>query len=174
MIEAISPMISPIDENVPEELKQRPQWVCWRYEERDDKLTKVPYTPRTLRRASSTDPTTWSSFEETAKAYQFGYDDRPDVEYYEPSYDGIGFVFSDDDPYCGIDLDNCRNAETGDVAPWAQEILDRAGDGYIEISPSGTGIHIITRGAVRGGGIRRGPVEMYSRGRYFTITGRIL
>ena len=57
---------------------------------------------------------------------------------------------------------------------WAQEILDRVDAGYIEASPSGTGIHIIVRGAVRDGGIRKGKVEMYSRGRFFTITGEIL
>jgi putative DNA primase/helicase len=87
-------------------------------------------------------------------------------------YDGIGFVFSDADPFCGIDLDDCRNPETGEIVPWAQEIICRVGDGYTEISPSGRGIHVIIRGDVRGGGMRRGPVEMYSRGRYFTITGR--
>ena len=160
-----------IAENIPEELRELEQWVCWRYEERDDKLTKVPYTPLTLRRASSTDPATWSTFSEAHKAYEYGYDDLSDTEHNEPSYDGIGFVFSDDDPYCGIDLDKCRDPEAGDIAPWAVEILDRVGDGYAEVSPSETGIHIIIRASVRGGGMRRGPVEMYSRGRYFTITG---
>jgi putative DNA primase/helicase len=161
-------------ENIPEELTELEQWVCWRYEERDAKLTKVPYTPGTLRRASSTDPSTWTTFEVATQAYEFGYDDLSDVDHGEPPYDGIGFVFSEDDPFCGIDLDNCRNPESGDIAPCAQEILGRVGDGYVEVSPSGTGIHVIIRGSVRGGGIRRGPVEMYSRGRYLTITGRVL
>src|SRR5215216_6083834 len=47
--------IALIVENIPKQLTERPQWVCWRLEERDDKETKVPYTPGTLRRASSTD-----------------------------------------------------------------------------------------------------------------------
>jgi putative DNA primase/helicase len=158
-------------ENIPEELTERAQWVCWRYEERDAKLTKVPYTPGTLRRASSTDPSTWTTFEVATQACEFGYDGLSDVDHGEPSYDGIGFALSDADPYAGIDLDKCRNPESGDIAPWALEILDRVRDGYSEISPSGTGIHVIIRGDVRDGGIRRGPVEMYSRGRYFTITG---
>ena len=80
-------------------------------------------------------------------------------------------MFSSGDPYVGIDLAKCRNPESGDIAPWAQEILNRVGGAYAEISPSGTGIHIIVCGTVRSGGMRRGPVEMYSRGRYFTITG---
>ena len=58
---------------------------------------------------------------------------------------------------------------------WAQKIVERVDGGYVEASPSGTGIHIITRGSVRDGGMRKGPkVEMYSRGRFFTITGRAL
>jgi putative DNA primase/helicase len=47
-------------------------------------------------------------------------------------------------------------------------------EGYVEISPSGTGIHIIVEGSVRDGGMRKGKVEMYGRGRFFTITGRSL
>jgi len=47
-------------------------------------------------------------------------------------------------------------------------------EGYVEISPSGNGIHIIVEGTVRGGGMRKGKVEMYGRGRFFTITGRTL
>ncbi len=172
MIKETTPAI--IAENIPQELRELEQWVCWRGEERDGKLTKVPYTAGTVRRASSTDPTTWSTFEEAFAAYEFGFDALSDIEYGEPSYDGIGFAFSGGDPFCGVDLDKCRDPETGDIAPWAQEIIDRAHEGYIEVSPSGTGIHIIIQGSVRGGGMRRGPVEMYSRGRYFTITGQVL
>jgi putative DNA primase/helicase len=160
MIEAISPLISPI-ENIPQELTERPQWVCWRYEERDEKLTKIPYST-TGWRASSTDPTTWSTFDEALTAHK------------KRGYDGIGFVFSDDDPYCGIDLDKCRDPKTGEIAPWAQKIINRVDGTYVEASPSGTGIHIIVEGTVRGGGMRKGPVEMYSRVRFFTITGEVL
>jgi putative DNA primase/helicase len=152
--------ITLIAENIPEELSERPQWVCWRYEERDGKRTKIPYTPGTRLRASSTDSLTWASFDVALEASR--------------DHNGIGFVFTSGDPYCGLDVDKCRNPETGDITPWAQEILDRVDDGYTEVSPSGRGIHVIIRGSVRSGGMRRGPVEMYSRGRYFTITGRVL
>lgn len=172
MITETTPAI--IAENIPEELRELDQWVCWRFEERDDKMTKVPYTAGTLRRASSTDPATWSTFSEALEAYEFGYDDLSDTERGEPSFDGIGFVFSDDDPYAGIDLDKCRNPETGNVARRALEILKRVCEGYVEISPSGTGIHIIVEGVVRGGGMRAENIEMYSRARFFTITGEIL
>ena len=150
----------PIIENIPERLTERPQWVNWRLEERG----KVPYTPGTLRRASSTELMTWRTFSEALAAYEAG----------EPPYDGIGFMFCSADPFAGIDLDKCRNPETGKVAEWAREIISSVQEGYVEASPSGTGIHIIVEGTVRGGGMRKGKLEMYSQGRFFTITGRVL
>jgi len=159
-----------IVENIPEELAERPQWVCWRYEERDGKQTKVPYTP-TGWRASSTDLMTWTT---CAEAYRY---------YLDGHCDGIGFVFSSADPYVGIDCDDCRDPETGEVAPWSQSIIDRVRDGYVEISPSGRGIHIILEGTVRDGKTRKdvvvdgkavGRVELYSRAKFFTITGVLL
>jgi primase-polymerase (primpol)-like protein len=164
MLKESTAVNAPIIENIPEELTERPQWVCWRLEERKGKMTKVPYTPGTLRRASSTDLMSWRTFSEAVAASEAG----------EPPYDGIGYVFCSGDPFVGIDLDSCRDPETGAVAEWAQEIIDDASEGYVEVSPSGTGIHIIIEGRVRGGGIRRGPIEMYSHGRFFTISGVLL
>jgi putative DNA primase/helicase len=164
VIKEATRLISPISENIPEELTERPQWVLWRLEMRDDILTKVPYTPRTFLKASSTNLMTWGSFKDTLAAYRAS----------EGLYSGVGFMFSSADPFVGIDLDDCRDPETGDLAPWAQKIIDRVQEGYIEASPSGTGVHIIVEGMVRGGGMRKGPIEMYSRERFFTITGEIL
>jgi|SRR5215210_7813762 len=155
---------APIVENIPERLTERPQWVCWRLEERGDRMTKVPYAPGTLRRASSTDLMTWRTFEEALAAYERS----------EPPYSGIGFVFCSADPFVGIDLDDCRDPETGAVEEWAEEIISSVKEGYVESSPSGTGIHIIVEGRVRGGGRREGKVELYGRDRFFTVTGRIL
>jgi putative DNA primase/helicase len=154
----------PITENIPEQLTERPQWVCWRFEEREGEQTKVPYTPGTLRRASSTDLMTWRTFSEALEAY----------EHSEPPNDGVGYVFCSADPFVGIDLDDCRDPESGEISAWAQKIIDRVQEGYVEISPSGSGIHIIIRGSVRDGGMRKGKVEMYARGRFFTITGGAL
>jgi putative DNA primase/helicase len=164
MIKETTTVDQPITENIPDQLTERPQWVCWRLEMRGDKSTKVPYTPDTECRASSTDLMTWSTFDQALAAYEAG----------GPPYDGIGFCFCSADPLTGIDLDGCRNPETGEVAPWAQKIISEASEGYIEVSPSKTGVHIIIEGRVRDGGIRRGPVEMYSRDRFFTITGEVL
>jgi putative DNA primase/helicase len=162
--------ITLIPENIPEQLTERPQWVCWRLEERDGKLTKVPYTPAGGR-ASTTDLMTWRTFEDAMNGMRGA--DALEALGIAP-YHGVGFVFSSADPFVGIDIDDCRNPETGEIAPWAQKIIDRVQEGYVEISPSGTGIHIIVQGAVRDGGMRKGKVEMYSRGRFFTITGEVL
>ena len=173
MIKEATGLISPITENIPEQLAERPQWVCWRLETRDGKPTKVPYTPGTERRASSTDLMSWAPFEEALAAYEAG----------EPPYDGIGFVFCSADPFVGIDLDKCRDAKSGEVAPWAQSIISRVREGYVEASPSDTGIHIIVEGTARGGRMRKkvrlkgkvvGEIEVYGHGRFFTITGKIL
>jgi putative DNA primase/helicase len=113
---------------------------------------------------ASTELMTWATFEQALAAYEAG----------EPPYDGIGFVFCNADPFVGIDLDDCFDPESGEVARWAQKIINRVQEGYVEISPSGNGIHIIVEGTVRDGGMRKGKVEMYDRGRFFTITGKTL
>ena len=109
------------------------QWLVWRSEERDGKPTKIPYSPLTGLRASSTDSETWASYEEAVRACK------------EHGYSGIGFVFTPEDDLCGVDLDGCLNPETGDMEGWAQEIVEEL-DSYTEISPSGTGVHILVRG----------------------------
>jgi putative DNA primase/helicase len=157
-----------IPENIPEELAERPQWVCWRFFDRGGKMTKVPFTPGTDSRASTIDLMTWTTFEKALATYE---DSDPGTPM---GYGGIGFVFSSADPFVGIDLDDCRGPKSGKIAPWAQDMIYRVDAGYMEISPSGRGLHIIVKGTVRGGGMRKGPIEMYSRGRFFTITGRVL
>src|SRR5215212_711395 len=126
-------------DGIPQELKIRPQWVVWRLEERDDKPTKVPYGPSSFERASTTDLMTWGTFEDALAAAKIG------------NFDGIGFVFCSADPFIGLDLDDCRDPETGEIEEWAQGFIERFPDAYVETSPSGTGVHIITRGRRREG-----------------------
>lgn len=146
-------------QNIPEELRERRQWVVWRREPRGEKVTKVPYCARTGGPASSTDPKTWATFAKALSASR--------------RFDGVGFVFTAQDPYVGVDLDECRDPETGAVAPWAQEIVDRL-HSYTEVTPSGAGVHIICRGALPPGRRKAGQVEMYDSGRFFTMTGDLL
>jgi putative DNA primase/helicase len=147
---------------IPEELKERRRWVTWCLEERAGEQTKVPYAPhRDRKKARSTDPGTWADYPDAIEAYG------------QRGHDGIGFVFSPEDRITGIDLDHCRDPETGGLEPWAEEIV-RELDSYSEISPSGKGVHIIVHGKLPPGGNRKGKVEMYDHGRFFTMTGRRL
>jgi putative DNA primase/helicase len=142
--------------SIPEELRARPQWVVWKAV--GDKPDKVPYSARAGHRASSTDLLTWSTFQEALEAYENG------------DYAGLGFVFSSADPYTGIDIDRCVDAD-GEIALWAMEIV-RYFDSYTELSATGSGLHIIVRGEVPNR--RKGEVEVYSSKRFFTVTGHVV
>jgi hypothetical protein len=137
------------------------QWLVWRSEERDGKPTKIPYSPITGQRASSRTPETWTGYEEAVRACK------------EEGYGGIGFVFTSEDDLCGVDLDGCLDPVTGEIEPWAWTIIEKL-DSYTEISPSGTGVHILVRGELPAGRNRKGRFEAYDRGRYFTVTGKHL
>ncbi|MFC6942691.1 hypothetical protein ACFQE8_22475 [Salinirubellus sp. GCM10025818] len=145
--------------SIPADLRDCEQWICWREEVRDgqDKPTKVPVDPQTGSFASTTDPATWTDFE-TARAYAID------------AADGLGFVFSEADDFVGVDLDACREPETGAVGDYASSIIERL-DSYTEVSPSGTGFHVIVRGSLPSGRNRRGNVELYETARFFTVTG---
>lgn len=138
------------------------QWVGWSYVYREGKSkpwTKPPHSTINGGFADSMDPDTWGSFD--------------DYRQRATEFDGPGFVFTRDDDYCGIDLDNCRNPATGAIDDWAQRIIDRFPT-YTEISPSGTGVKIFIKGALPDGRRRKGNIELYDSGRYFTVTGHRL
>lgn len=133
-----------------EELKQLKQWVLWAYEPNQDptkKPVKVPRQPNG-NKAGTTYPNTWSAYSDCLAAL--------------PGFDGLGFVFSDDDPYVGIDIDGKTDSE-----------LVKRFDTYAELSPSGKGLHIIgklERPLARGRKNDAIGIEMYDRSRYFTMT----
>lgn len=153
-----------LEKNVPIELKETDQWVAWAMEScgNDQKPTKIPKNPKTLRNAKTTSTDTWGSFEEACAACET-----------HPELDGIGFVFTDNDPYVGIDLDGVVDQETGELNQIATDFQTHL-ESYTELSPSGTGLHIIVRGHLPKSGSRKGPVEMYEKGRYFTFTGKAI
>jgi len=150
----------PTDSDLPETLIAREQWLCWRAEERGGKVTKIPVDPASGEFASTTDPATWGVFE-TAR-------DRAT----SPTTDavGVGFVFTDDDPIVGVDLDDCRIPESAKTREWASDIVDRL-DSFTEISPSGTGYHVLVEGTLPEGRNRKDDVELYETARFFTVTG---
>jgi hypothetical protein len=142
------------------------------------KWSNVPYNPRSDpkegRKAATNDPATWGTLAQAA-AYARA-----------AGAAGVGYVLRappparDDDPVCGADLDGCRDPATGELAPWAWELVRRL-DSYTEVSPTGTGVHVLAEGALSPGwrklpvpGAPGGVVELYDRGRFLTVTGRHL
>lgn len=148
----------------PQELTALRQWICWRLEPdpRGEKPRKVPYDPRTGRKASSTNPETWATLPEAMRAQ---------TKYL---FTGVGFVFTEAGGIVGVDIDHCRK-ENGTFTEAAQAILDKY-PSYTEISPSGAGLHIFYRGVMPGKGNKNSAtgVEMYDSARYFTMTGNRL
>lgn len=153
---------------VPDKLRDRDNWVAWRHEWKSGRegWTKIPIDATTGDFGSPTDPRTWSSFERA-----LDYHDDPATD-----TDGVGFVVSDSGAVCGIDLDDCRDPATGDIDPWARDLLE-AVPTYAEVSPSGTGLRAFGLGFVPDGGNRgdidgaEGHLEIYDTGRYLTVTG---
>lgn len=154
-------------ENVPDELKELNQWCVFRLQQRNGRTTKVPFNAETGEFAKSNDPTTWSSYDTALRAVS------------ELQADGLGFFFKE--PYFGIDIDGVENDirryEAQDDNDTDHNIVAEFIDimeSYAEISPSGKGIHIIAKGELPKNGSRKGNVEMYATGRFFTITGNII
>jgi primase-polymerase (primpol)-like protein len=146
---------------IPQALRERPQWVVWRATPRPNgEAAKRPYSAHNGRLASVTDPATWGIFQEAQAAFERG------------GYSGIGFVFTESDPFTGIDLDDCFG-ESGELSQEALAIVE-ALDSYAELSPSGRGLHIIVEAELPPGGNRRGGIEAYGAARYFTFTGQRL
>lgn len=149
--------------DVPGEMLARQQWVGARLTERPGgKLEKQPINPHTGGLAKVNDPATWGAFE-AALAWRNRQPPQPGVRC------AVGYVFTENDPHVGIDLDHCYD-ERSNRAAWATELIERF-NSYTELSVSGTGVHIIVKGQLPPGGRRKGQVEMYDRSRFFVFTG---
>lgn len=155
----------PIIEEIPQVLKERNQWVLWKYAVKtskttgEKKITKVPYQANGSY-AKSNNPETWGSFETVYQALT-----TPKRRFH-----GIGFVFSNDDNFVGVDIDHVYDPETQE---WNNEALEEVNklNSYAEMSPSGTGAHVITIGDKPAKNCKKGNWEMYQALRYFTFTG---
>lgn len=151
-------------EAIPKELKGLKQWVLWREVERDGRPTKEPFQV-TGAHASTTRPETWKSFDDLMLYFEV-YDQEPTDKA------GIGFVFTEHDPYCGIDLDGCIVADKLNADAAA---IVGAFSTYAEFSPSKTGLHLIFKGRLpSGAGRKRAGIELYDQGRFFTMTGHLM
>jgi hypothetical protein len=153
---------------VPMQLKQKKNWVRWKLEEVNGRLTKIPYQLNGSK-ASSTNPETWNTY---SNIIQGAVVDKTQ---------GIGIMT--DGTFIGFDLDGCLNPQTGELATWAQKIVDACG--YVEITPSGTGVRGYVAGTLPPGRRRfaidvaagfgdKVGIEAYSEKRFFTVTGERL
>lgn len=166
----------------PSEIRALPQWLAWvsapggspyRYPngavtkealkaKLNGKPHKLPIDPHRGGPAQTNARSTWTSFGRAAAAVQKWH------------LSGVGFVFTTDDPFAGVDLDDCRDRESGQLAAWAQRIVATL-NSYTEVSPSGTGVKIWILAKLPPGGRQRaydgGAVEMWDQGRYFAFTG---
>ena len=139
--------------HIPQELRKVPQWVSWNAD-------KIPLIVGTDEAASSTNKSTWHPYSELG----------PD--------ENRGLVITA--PYCGVDLDSCRNPETGELDNWAAKLVAYL-DSYCEVSPSGTGVHVWVKARLAVDAPHKvgqqtkasGVIEQYDSGRYFTVTGQL-
>lgn len=153
-------------DSIPAYMRSLNQWVLWRYEDRKNKKTKIPYQSNG-RKARTNDPITWGIFDEISAV---------------TGYDGLGFVFAEGDQLTGIDADHCIY-EDGTLADWTIDLVQLFKGTYMERSPSGDGLHIICRGRALQTGARKWlderkievgiEVYNYKSPRYFAVTGDV-
>jgi P4 family phage/plasmid primase-like protien len=150
--------------NIPLELRKVPRWVMWSFVQVGDgvnrRWAKMPLQT-TGRYASSTDPKTWTDFMSVEQAYN------------THKFDGVGFVFSHEDDLVGIDLDDCYDHQQARFINAAMQQLADQVNGYMEVSPSGTGVKIFTRSNPFASHADHSiGFEAYANSRFFTVTGQ--
>ena len=158
------PYIERLRKHVPIHLLDDDSWVLWRSTEQSGRIkpAKIPYNPANEEEAKTNDPSTAGPFNLAADVFL-------QAEGTSRSYSGLGYMLKKDAGIVAIDIDACRDPDTGLIYPWAMEIvLDM--NSYTEFSPSGTGLHILVDGEIREPKQPRG-IEVYDDGRYITMTG---
>lgn len=145
-------------------MRERRQWACWKLELIDGKWKKPPYHPRSGRKVSTSSQGQLCTYDQAVHAYQSG------------EYDGINYHLRATDNLVAIDLDACRDPQTGKIDEWAWRVI-RVLDSRTEISPRGGGVHIFVHGKIgrnRSRDLFTGRAEMYAEKQYITWTGQLL
>lgn len=163
------PLIPPTPDSIPAEMRAARRWAPWRAEwnAKKKKYGKVPHrADRPEHGLSNKTARGWVSFEEAMAAYLAA----PD------KFAGVGYLMTGAHGRVGVDLDHCRDPATGAIAPWAAEIAAKL-DSYTEVSPSGTGLHVIVAGDVAEDWANHDQgVEIYGGNvpRFLAITGELV
>jgi len=150
--------LQPIFENIPDAIKSLPQFVNWKAEQREGRITKPPHKPGGDY-AKSDDPLSWSTFEACRDASN--------------KFDGIGFMLTSNDQNIALDFDKCRCPAFDLIDPAIEQHIKDL-NSYTEISPSGRGLRVLVKGSLPVPGRKNGSCEIYSSGRYVTLTGHVL
>ena len=138
---------------IPPGLQVLDQWANWHND-------KVIRNSRTGQNGSSTNRNTWSTFAQALKA--------------DP--DRLGLVFARGGDLVGLDVDGCRNPETGELDERGSALVQRFPNIYWEVSLSGTGLHGIGYGTlpIETSGKHPDPIGVFQHSRYFVMTGKPL
>jgi Family of unknown function (DUF5906) len=156
-------------------------WCGWKTEERGGSKTKIPHNSRTCSGgAKANDPKTWGNLSEAQDWVAKNDGDGPGV-----FFSSIG----DEHNLCGVDLDSCRDVATGELLPWAAEVVSLV-PSYAEVSPSQTGVkvffllsdvdHAFMLSTIGGKssamfaadlGVHAPAIELHFANRYFAVTG---
>ena len=154
---------------IPEELKELPQWVLWRaeWDNKKQEYKKVPYSYAGYK-ASSTNSDTWTVFDAIYNIYE-----------QNDSYDGIGFMLSDKDNYAVLDIDNVIDENGQIISDLANSdlALDMIQLTYCETSPSRTGLHCFFKGELPEQRKKKRTdldIELYNDVRFITVTGEAI
>lgn len=146
----------------PDTLVRLPIWILWKSEPgQNGRLTKVPYSARYDGRASSSNPNTWTTFDKAWRKFVRS----------GGVYAGVGICLQKSDNILFIDVDHCVDDDCV-MNETAADILDHMGDQFIELSQSGSGLHIICMGTIPKSFKNSGNgVEMYNDRRFIAMTG---
>lgn len=160
------PLLVPNPDGVPAQMRQAKRWAPWRavWNEKKKKYEKIPHrAARPEYGLSNKNVTGWVSFDEAMAVYKA----HPD------KFSGIGYLMTGPHGVVGTDLDHCRDPVTGVIDEWAMEVAAKL-DSYTEVSPSGTGLHVMSAGDVSEDWMNhdRG-IEVYggNKARFLCITG---
>lgn len=149
----------------PDSLVRLPIWILWKLEsDQKGRVTKVLYSGNYNGRASSTNPNTWTTFDRVVKK----------LEQTGEEFNGIGICVSEANRLLFIDVDHCINEE-GIVNEVGTDIINHMRDQFIEVSQSGSGLHILALGEIpKSFKNSKNGVEMYNKGRFIAMTGRAI
>lgn len=134
-----------------------PQFILWTLTDRAGTLVKLPIDYRTGQPGNAHDPAVWMDAKTALSYAQHGY--------------GVGFVFTEADPFFFLDIDSCLEGNVWSAL--SQQIIAALPGAVVEVSQSGCGLHIFGRytsipeHASKNTGLH---LELYTAGRFVALT----